>query len=64
MNLENNTERKGVSSMKQHQSSEDILTISVLQKELTVPSNNPVYKKELEKRLSEIVKPPPKNLYE
>ncbi len=58
MNLEQYI--KGVSFMEPQQSSEDILTINVLQKELTVPSLNPIYRKELEKRLSEIIKPPPK----
>ncbi len=42
------------------QSSEDILTINVLQKELTIPSLSPTYREELQKRISQIKGPPPK----
>tara|TARA_B100000029_G_scaffold308146_1_gene300814 strand:- start:4738 stop:4929 length:192 start_codon:yes stop_codon:yes gene_type:complete len=45
--------------MKQYPSSEDMLTINVLQKELTIPSLSPIYREELEKRISQIEKPPP-----
>ena len=45
--------------MKQYPSSEDMLTINVLQKELTIPSLSPIYREELEKRISQIEKPLP-----
>ena len=48
--------------MKQYPSSEDILTINVLQKEFTIPSLSPIYREELEKRISQIEKPPPNPL--
>ena len=41
------------------QSSYDIATISILNKELTVPSITPTYRKELENRLHTLEKEPP-----
>ncbi len=40
-------------------SSYDIVTINVLQKELTAPSITPTYRKELENRLHILEKQPP-----
>ena len=40
--------------MKQYPSSEDILTINVLQKELTIPSLSPIYREELERIQKEL----------
>jgi hypothetical protein len=44
------------------QSSEDILTINVLQKELTSPAISEIYREEIQKRISQIENPPPKPL--
>jgi hypothetical protein len=45
--------------MNKYQSSFDIATINVLNKELTVPSITPTYRKELENRLHILEKEPP-----
>ena len=45
--------------MNKYQSSFDIATINVLNKELTVPSITPTYRKELENRLHTLEKEPP-----
>ena len=41
-------------------SSEDLMILSVLRNELTIPNIPPTYKECLEKRISEINPPPPK----
>ena len=63
MNLEQYRQRSlFVSEVKEHQSSEDILTINVLQKELTSPAISEIYREEIQKRISQIENPPPKPL--
>ena len=41
-------------------SSEDLMILSVLRNELTIPDIPPTYKECLKKRISEISPPPPK----
>ena len=41
-------------------SSEDLMILSVLRNELTIPDIPPTYKEYLKKRISEISLPPPK----
>jgi hypothetical protein len=45
--------------MNEHLSTADMVTITILQKELTVPTITPTYRDEVIKRISVIEKEPP-----
>ena len=53
-------EKKEWQEMNLKLSSEDLMILSVLRNELTIPNIPPTYKECLKKRISEINPPPPK----
>ena len=50
---------QGEPDMNEHLSTADMVTITILQKELTVPTISPTYRDELLKRISVLEKGPP-----
>ena len=48
--------------MNEHQSTADMVTITILQKELTVPNITPLYRDEVIKRISALENEPPAKL--
>ena len=51
---------QGEPDMNEHQSTADMVTITILQKELTVPTITPLYRDEIMNRISTLEGPPKK----